>query len=289
MKFPLLSLLLLAGLASAAETPMEYAQGWRIETPGQQALYQLDLPYEGLAASQHDLSDIALFDAAGQPLTWWREPANIPLAREERRVALAVYPDSRITTDQTTGEILIISKPDRTEVRITPRSSAPSSEQRSPADAYIVLVPDDAPPLAELELHWHGAGGSRVAEVRIMASKTLSAWQVAGGGAIARLQGNDEAFLQRRVPLHIHNARFYRIEWDSMPADWQLEAVYGIGALETRIPTMEWRSFTPLRDGQTLTITSDALLRPEQIKPAFAGDNGVLAARIEIRNTAASS
>lgn len=74
---------------------MEYAQGWRIETPGQQALYQLDLPYEVLAASQHDLSDIALFDAAGQPLTWWRESVGTPLAREERRVALVVYPDGQ--------------------------------------------------------------------------------------------------------------------------------------------------------------------------------------------------
>lgn len=116
-----------------------------------------------------------------------------------------------------------------------------------------MLVPDDAPPLAELELHWHGAGGSRVEEVRIKTSETLADWRAAGGGAIARLRGNGEAFLQRRVPLRVHNARFYRIEWDS------------------------------------ITITSEALLRPEQIKLAFAEDNGVLAARIEIRNTAASS
>lgn len=37
-----------------------------------------------LAASQHDLSNIALFDAAGQPLTWWREPVDTPLARPEQ-------------------------------------------------------------------------------------------------------------------------------------------------------------------------------------------------------------
>lgn len=283
MKFPLSSLLLLSGLVSASETPMDYAQGWQLETPGESALYQLDLPYEVLAVSQHDLADIAIFDAAGQPLTWWRERVDIPLTRQEQRVSLAVYPDGELTTDQQTGEIRIISEPDKTEVRIAPQSSAAVPEPRPQTDAYIVLVPEDAPLLAELELHWRGDGSSRVEEIRIRASDTLLNWRTAGGGAIARLQGNGDVFVQRRVPLQVADAAFYRIEWGAMPADWQLDAVYGISVAVTRIPAMEWRQFAPVRDEQALYIASAALLRPQRMNLSLTADNTVLAASTETR------
>lgn len=80
---------LLSGAALAATLPQDYATGWRItpENPG--AFYELALPYDVLAASQHDLRDIGIFNANGESVAWWLQPHD-ESDIAERRVPLTI-------------------------------------------------------------------------------------------------------------------------------------------------------------------------------------------------------
>jgi len=213
MKSLIATLLLVPALA-AAEQPHDFAYGIPLQTSGQDALQELELPravYEGVV--HPDLADLRVFNGAGEVVAHAFRPRVTTTKEKARPLAVTLFP---IRTDASTGvegvELRLEQRGDRTVVDLRTREGRPAG------DAKLVGYLADAraldKPIRAITLELPAGADQVFTRVTIEASDDLRQWtQLASGAPVVRLSSGGSRLEQLRIEVPARRAKYLRVSW----------------------------------------------------------------------------
>lgn len=230
MKAAIPALLLACAGASAAPpplTPDDFAFGYDIALEGEAAIYRLRLPQDVYARIAHDdLSDIRVFNAAGEPVPHMlRRPAPDG-APEEQSAELTFFPLPVSRDDPTRPLSVQVTRDARGAVVRVEDAAAIAPDGRP--EAYLIdtsaleRLPD------ALELEWNDTQANFTAEVGVSGSNDLVGWNpLVARASVARLHFAGRSLEQRRVEIPRGKYRYLRLDWPSSTGATTLIRVTG--------------------------------------------------------------
>lgn len=200
--------------ATAQEQPQDFAHQVPLALSGEGPWYRLPLPLDvQLRARQTDLSDLRVFNAAGQAQAYAlvRESAR---SRENRTLTdVKWFPLYNAADDsERAPSVRVQSNANGTLVEVQPSSRLEAGEEE--LRGWLLDASAIKAPLQQLILDWTSErdGFQRFS---IEASDDLQHWQAWGEGQVARLTFADERVEQHEVSLPGQSARYLRLLWDS--------------------------------------------------------------------------
>ena len=200
--------------ATAQEQPQDFVHQVPLALSGEGPWYRLPLPLDvQLRARQTDLSDLRVFNAAGQAQAYAlvRESAR---SRENRTLTdVKWFPLYNAADDsERAPSVRVQSNANGTLVEVQPSSRLEAGEEE--LRGWLLDASAIKAPLQQLILDWTSErdGFQRFS---IEASDDLQHWQAWGEGQVARLTFADERVEQHEVSLPGQSARYLRLLWDS--------------------------------------------------------------------------
>lgn len=208
---------LLLGVAMAVgaqEKPADFAAQVPLSVSGAGPWYRLELPLNvQLQARQTDLSDLRVFNAAGEAQAYAlaRESAQTRDDGQLHEVKWFPLYDSADATERAPS-VRVQSTTTGTLVEVQPSSQLEAGEEM--LRGWLLDASAIKAPLQQLILDWTSErdGFQRFS---IEASDDLQHWQAWGEGQVARLTFADERVEQHEVALPGQSARYLRLLWDS--------------------------------------------------------------------------
>jgi len=203
--------------AHAQETPADFTTQVPLSLSGEGPWYRLELPLAvQLNARQTDLSDVRVFNAAGeaQAYSLAREQAQ---SRENRVVNDVKWFPLYDSADSSAAvpSVRVQSNANGTLVQVQPSSQLEAGEEV--LRGWLLDASAIKAPLQQLVLDWTSErdGFQRFS---IEASDDLQHWQPWGDGQVARLSFADERVEQHEVNLPGQSARYLRLLWKTPEA-----------------------------------------------------------------------
>ncbi|WP_260962095.1 DUF3999 domain-containing protein [Pseudomonas citri] len=200
--------------AVAQEQPADFTHQVPLVLSGEGPWYRLPLPLEvQLHARQTDLSDLRVFNAAGQAQAYalLRESAQ---SRENRTLTeVKWFPLYNAADDnERAPSVRVQSNANGTLVEVQPSSRLEAGEEE--LRGWLLDASAIKAPLQQLILDWTSErdGFQRFS---IEASDDLQHWQAWGEGQVARLTFADERVEQHEVSLPGQSARYLRLLWEA--------------------------------------------------------------------------
>ncbi|WP_065925852.1 DUF3999 domain-containing protein [Pseudomonas sp. 8 R 14] len=200
----------------AQETPADFSRQVPLSVSGNGPWYRLELPLAvQLNARQADLSDVRVFNAAGEPQAYAlsRQASQRTESREVTDVKW--FPLYAADTQATLPGVVMKTTAEGTLVEIKP-STAPKPGKQV-LRGWVLDASKIKAPLQQLSLDWsrEQEGFQRFS---IEASDDLQHWQSWGDGQVARLSFADERVEQHDVSLPGQSARYLRLVWKGQAA-----------------------------------------------------------------------
>jgi len=198
----------------ARETPADFATHVPLALSGEGPWYRLELPLAvQLGARQNDLSDVRVFDAAGEPQAYALSPATAQADDNRTLTDVKWFPlyGSADATDHAPS-VRVQASANGTLVQVQPSTELEAGEEA--LRGWLLDASAIKAPLQQLILDWTSErdGFQRFS---IEASDDLQHWQSWGEGQLARLTFADERVEQREVGLPGRSARYLRLLWDA--------------------------------------------------------------------------
>ncbi|MCS3513047.1 hypothetical protein M2392_003096 [Pseudomonas grimontii] len=200
----------------AQETPADFSSQVPLSVSGSGPWYRLELPLAvQLNARQADLSDVRVFNAAGEPQAYAlsRQASQRTESRDVSDVKW--FPLYAADTQTTLPGVVMKTTAEGTLVEINP-STAPKPGKQV-LRGWVLDASKIKAPLQQLSLDWsrEQEGFQRFS---IEASDDLQHWQSWGDGQVARLSFADERVEQHDVSLPGQSARYLRLVWKGQAA-----------------------------------------------------------------------
>ncbi|WP_053140580.1 DUF3999 domain-containing protein [Pseudomonas sp. MIACH] len=200
----------------AQETPADFSSQVPLSVSGNGPWYRLELPLAvQLNARQADLSDVRVFNAAGEPQAYAlsRQASQRTESREVTDVKW--FPLYAADTQATLPGVVMKTTAEGTLVEIKPSTAAKPGKQV--LRGWVLDASKIKAPLQQLSLDWsrEQEGFQRFS---IEASDDLQHWQSWGDGQVARLSFADERVEQHDVSLPGQSARYLRLVWKGQAA-----------------------------------------------------------------------
>jgi hypothetical protein len=200
--------------ASAQETPADFATQVPLSVSGEGPWYRLELPLAvQLSARQADLSDVRVFNAAGEPQAYALSRAIAPAEDKRTLTDVKWFPlyDSADATGNAPS-VRVQSSANGTLVQVQPSIALEVGEEA--LRGWLLDTSAIKAPLQQLILDWTSEhdGFQRFS---IEASDDLQHWRSWGEGQLARLTFADERVEQHEVGLPGQSARYLRLLWET--------------------------------------------------------------------------
>jgi hypothetical protein len=271
-----------AGLAleaSALETE-QFAVGWAIEIGAPEAFYDIALTDEQYAHAR-TLAEIAILDAAGEPMPFFRVENEAPSAVDQR-TALGVSAIYRTSRQDAGAELSIDSSELRARIAVGEPNDRPNSE----VVAFVVDATSVERTITALDLDWRTPEQPFLLAVTIDHSRDLATWRTVGRGTVATLAVDDARVSHGRVAIAPAAAGFYRITWGRGVAEFALEGVDLLGSvagedslpLTHSLPALDPQEST---DDTALYFDAGGAVPTQGVRIAFPVANRWISARIE--------
>jgi hypothetical protein len=200
--------------AGAQEKPADFATQVPLSVSGEGPWYRLELPLGvQLKARQTDLSDLRVFNAAGEPQAYAlaREPAQTRENRTLHDVKWFPLYNSAEATERAPS-VRVQSNSNGTLIEVQPSSQLEAGEEE--LRGWLLDASRIKAPLQQLILDWT-SDRDGFQRFSIEASDDLQHWQSWGEGQVARLTFADERVEQHEVGLPGQSARYLRLLWSS--------------------------------------------------------------------------
>nr|WP_252193699.1 DUF3999 domain-containing protein [Pseudomonas sp. TAE6080] len=201
--------------AGAGEAPADFSSQALLAISGEGPWYTLELPLAvQLSARQANLSDVRVFNAAGEPQAYALVRQSAENADSLAR--LKGFPLYAVdNTGETVPGVRVQSSATGTLVQVQPMGELPTSVQVR--RGWLLDASAIKAPLQKLILDWSSEhdGFQRLS---IEASDDLQHWRSWGEGQVARLAFADERVEQREVVLPGQSARYLRLLWKGQAA-----------------------------------------------------------------------
>lgn len=199
---------------NAQEKPADFATQVPLTVSGKGPWYRLELPLAvQLNARQTDLSDVRVFNAAGEAQAYAlaRETAQTSENRTLTDVKWFPLYNSADSTERAPS-VRVQSSANGTLVEVQPSSQLEAGEEV--LRGWLLDASGIKAPLQQLVLDWTSErdGFQRFS---IEASDDLQHWQSWGDGQVARLTFADERVEQHEVGLPGQSARYLRLLWST--------------------------------------------------------------------------
>jgi hypothetical protein len=206
---------LLAGFAAvsaAALDPQQFVTGWPLEVPADAEVFDVPLTVEMYAAASN-VEQLAVLDANGLPLSFFKTTAPAPAATQQRVTidASPLYADGRAavaTVGVTAGSAA---------VTITQPGTIAPDVTGFVLDARVRAVAPTA-----LELDWRALPQPFLLDVRVEQSTDLTDWRLVGAASVAALTVGAAEVRHTRVPVTATAGGYLRVTAGSAVADWYL-------------------------------------------------------------------
>jgi hypothetical protein len=209
-----LALWLLGSAACAQETPADFSVRVPLAVSGNGPWYRLELPLAvQLSARQADLSDVRVFNAAGEPQAYALSRQSSQRSESRTVTEVKWFPLYAADTQQALPGVVMKSTTEGTLLEIRPSTAkGPQVLRGWVLDASAIKAP-----LQQLSLDWSREhdGFQRFS---IEASDDLQHWTPWGDGQVARLSFADERVEQHDVNLPGQSARYLRLVWQGQAA-----------------------------------------------------------------------
>nr|WP_282445834.1 DUF3999 domain-containing protein [Pseudomonas sp. EYE_354] len=202
--------------ASAQETPAEFTRQVPLSVSGNGPWYRLELPLAvQLNAAQADLSDVRVFNAAGEPQAYALSRQSSQRTESRTVTEVKWFPLYAADTRETLPGVVMKTTIEGTLVEIKPSTAAKPGKQV--LRGWVLDASAIKAPLQQLSLDWslEQEGFQRFS---IEASDDLQHWQAWGDGQVARLSFADERVEQHDVSLPGQSARYLRLVWQGQAA-----------------------------------------------------------------------
>jgi hypothetical protein len=200
---------------AAALDPQQFAAGWPIEVPSTAEVFDVPLTAEVYAAAE-SLDEVAVLDANGAPLSFFRRGPPAPAA-VERRIVLEASP--LYSTGSPPGPTVgVTTSASGTSVTVTSSAPAGPAVVGFVLDARAVTI---AP--TSLELDWRALPRPFLADVRVEQSTNLTDWRAVGGASVAALEIGGAEVRHARVPVRAAAGGYYRVTADGAAGEWYLQ------------------------------------------------------------------
>ncbi|WP_248733078.1 DUF3999 domain-containing protein [Pseudomonas sp. MWU13-2517] len=222
---------MLCSVVYAQEGPADFTTHVPLAVSGNGPWYRLELPLAvQLSARQADLSDVRVFNAAGEPQAYAlsRQSAQ---RTENREVAdVKWFPLYAADTQQALPGVVMKSTTEGTLLEVRPAIKTEKQVLRG----WVLDASAIKAPLQQLSLDWSREqdGFQRFS---IEASDDLQHWQSWGDGQVARLSFADERVEQHDVSLPGQSARYLRLVWLGQTAP-QLTSAKLVSATSSSLP-----------------------------------------------------
>lgn len=283
LRFALFASTVLAVQAGAQ--PLErrqFAVGWPLELPAERGYFEIPLTVE-VYRHAPSIEQLAVLDADGMPMPFYRVPAPAPEAAERR----TVLPASPLYAAQAPdiAQLNVATDGGRTNVTVSrPADAAAPDVVAFVIDARAV----EGAPVA-IELDWRELPQPFLLEARIEQSADLTSWRSVGRASVAALTVGAEQARHARVPLRASAGGYYRVSWSRSVPDWYLESVTLLHSdrpaapLETaRFRALTAAELTRLPDGAARALFFDVggPVPAASVTLAFAAGNGWASAAV---------
>ena len=200
--------------AGAQEKPADFAAQVPLSVSGEGPWYRLELPLGVQLKARHtDLSDLRVFNAAGEPQAYAlaREPAQTRENRTLHDVKWFPLYNSADATERAPS-VRVQSNTNGTLIEVQPSSQLEAGEEE--LRGWLLDASRIKAPLQQLILDWT-SDRDGFQRFSIEASDDLQHWQSWGEGQVARLTFADERVEQHEVGLPGQPARYLRLLWSS--------------------------------------------------------------------------
>jgi len=204
--------LLSAMVASAQETPGDFASHAPLQVTGEGPWYRLELPLAvQLDSRQSDLADVRIFDAQGnsQPYSVVYNPTQPHQPSTPVDVKWFPLYDNADASD-TAPIIRVERSASGALLDVQPQSDIEAGEEI--LRGWLLDTSSLQDPLERLTLDW-STEHEGLQRFTVEASDDLQTWQAWGEGQVARLSFADELVEQRDVALPGRTARYLRLLW----------------------------------------------------------------------------
>ncbi|EIK96828.1 hypothetical protein PMM47T1_09221 [Pseudomonas sp. M47T1] len=269
---------LFAALSAMAQEQLgDYANQVPLTVSGQGPWYRLDLPLAvQLGARQADLSDVRVFNAAGEPMAYAlvREPVRHQQSEHQASVKWFPLYDAAETA-LATPKVRIQTGPNGSLIEVQPEEELEAGEEV--LRGWLLDTSAITEPLTQLSLDWSSEreGFQRFS---IEASDDLQHWRSWGDGQVARLSFADERIEQHDVSLPTQPARYLRLLWQVPQSAPVLSQVLVQSSASSRVPpALVWSE--PITGSSAkadeYTWTLPAALAVERVQIGLAQPNSL--------------
>lgn len=200
----------------AQETPADFTTHVPLSVSGSGPWYRLELPLAvQLNARQADLSDVRVFNAAGEPQAYALSRQSSQRTESRNVTQVKWFPLYAADTQQALPDVVMKATTAGTLVEIKPSTASKAGQQV--LRGWVLDASAIKAPLQQLSLDWsrEQEGFQRFS---IEASDDLQHWQAWGDGQVARLSFADERVEQHDVSLPGQSARYLRLVWQGQAA-----------------------------------------------------------------------
>lgn len=203
--------------AMAQERPADFKSLVPLSLSGEGPWYRLELPLGvQLRASQADLRDVRVFNAAGEPQAYALARQQAQSTEQRNLSAVKWFPlYNSAQAGDSPPSVRVQSNANGTLVQVQPSTQLEAGEEA--LRGWLLDASAIKAPLQQLVLDWVSEhdGFQRFS---IEASDDLQHWQPWGDGQVARLSFADERIEQHEVALPGQTARYLRLLWQSPQA-----------------------------------------------------------------------
>ena len=209
-----LAVWVMGSAACAQEGPADFATQVPLAVSGNGPWYRLELPLAvQLSAHQADLSDVRVFNAAGEPQAYSLSRQVSPRTESRNVTEVKWFPLYAADTQQALPGVVMKSTAEGTLLEVRPSSVKSQQVLRG----WVLDASAIKAPLQQMTLDWsHEQDGFQ--RFSIEASDDLQHWQAWGDGQVARLSFADERVEQHDVSLPGQSARYLRLVWQGQGA-----------------------------------------------------------------------
>lgn len=218
----------------AQETPADFSAQVPLSVSGNGPWYRLELPLAvQLSARQADLSDLRVFNAAGEPQAYALSRQSAQHIENRNVADVKWFPLYAADTRETLPAVVMKSSAEGTLLEVRPSTATTTGQQV--LRGWVLDASAIKAPLQQLSLDWsHEQEGFQ--RFSIEASDDLQHWTPWGDGQVARLSFADERVEQHDVNLPGQTARYLRLLWQGQAAPLLTSAKL-VSATRSSLPT----------------------------------------------------
>jgi len=210
-------LMLLQVQLMAAPTPNMFAYGMKIDVPGGNAFYEIELPLEVYkAVTSKALYDIRIFNSGGKVVPHAiSRPENRTQQKDTMQADLPFFPVNA-PADVFGDEVVIHIEKDADGTIID--VNAGSGDGHNLPDQKVVSYLVDGgklkgKPISGLELEWSDEQADFMGNIFVESSDNLINWHRIATGTVARLSFGNHRLDRKKIPLPQTTKAYLRLSW----------------------------------------------------------------------------